>query len=234
MPKPTKNQVVPGFISPGMVDVRFMASLDASQQKNLNLKGMITAASARINNSRTLVIETFLNGTNAEWLWMIDADMTFGPEVLPMLLKTARQTKTKVVAGLCYILVKRTGTIAPNAFIDNPKHGEPGQPPYTSWFDHPIDEPFEVQATGSAMLLVHRDVLTDVQDLGYKGYPWFDERYNESSDSMIGPDIVFSERVREAGYTITYEPRVEVGHIKDSVVGRGEFLQWLQLQQAQS
>jgi GT2 family glycosyltransferase len=210
------------FIHPGMVAVEFMKSLDMSAQKNHFQKTFFTAQSARLNNARTALAESFLNNSNSEWAWYLDADMVFAPEVLPQLLKTAKEKRAKVVGGLCFIYDKPKGAIYPNIYFEYTDR-KPGEKMYK----HPAvwpDEPFEIDATGGACLLVHRDVLEAVGEK-YKDhpYPWQDERVDEVSGGMLGEDMVFCQKIKECGFSIWYDPHAQLGHLKSMVIGPNEF-----------
>lgn len=225
-----KNSVVPLFISPGNVDNRFLDSITNSQFHNKDQWTPIGASSARINLARTEATNLFLQ-SNAEWAWYIDTDMVFDATVLPRLLRTAKEKKAKVVGGLCFVYDKARNTIVANAYKRN-EDQEEGQLRYAQAISYPA-EAFEVDATGSACLLVHRWALEDVQKkYEHSFYPWYDETYDPLSKLNIGPDLTFCERLKEAGHTIWYEPRAKVGHLRQEIISEREYLQWRALTQS--
>lgn len=221
--KVVKGWVVPLFISPGFVSVDFMTSMDRSAQANSFQKPFFAAHSARLNDARTAVVEAFLNQTNAEWAWFLDADMVFKADVLPRLLQTAKEKRAKVVGGLCFILNKQKGTVYPNIFMEHHER-KPGEKRYKHVAVYPRDEPFEVDGTGGACLLVHREVLEAVGEK-YKdaGHPWQEERIDSNTGTYEGEDLVFCQKVRECGYSIWYEPRAQLGHLKEVSIGVPEY-----------
>jgi GT2 family glycosyltransferase len=220
--KVVKGRVTPLFVHPGFVPVDFQKALADSQARNHFQTTFMAASDARINNARTAVVEAFLNKSDAEWAWFLDTDMVFGPDILPRLLQTAKEKKGKVVAGLCFIYAKSKGAIYPNIFMELPNR-KPGQKRYMHAATWP-DEPFEVDGTGGACLLVHREVLQAVEER-YKDspYPWQDERVDEATGTMEGEDLVFCQKIKECGYKIWYDPHAEVGHLKEVVIGSREY-----------
>lgn len=225
--KVIKGRVTPCFIHPNFVSVDFMKSLDLSAHENAYQATFFAAHSARLNDARTAVTEAFLNQTNSEWAWYLDADMRFAPEVLPRLLLTAKEEKAKVVAGLCFILNKHKGTVLPNIFMEHHERA-PGQKRYKHVGAFPQDKAFKVDGTGGACLLVHREVLEAIQEK-YKDapHPWHDERIDPNSGSYEGEDLVFCQKVKEVGYDIWYEPRARLDHLKEVGIGFAEYEAWV-------
>ena len=154
MPKRSNGRVVPVFIHPGYVDVRFMASLMQSQAANTMQKGFLSSSSPRTNKARTESIDLFLT-TGAEWMWYMDTDMTFGIDVLPRLLKTAKHEDAHIVAALGFIVKQEEALIYPNYFMRN--HEKKGER-YITTVPWP-EEAFEVDAVGSSCMIVHRTVI---------------------------------------------------------------------------
>lgn len=211
------------FVHPGFVPVEFMKSLDLTTQKHAYVKTFFAASDARINNARTAINQAFLEMSNSEWAWYIDTDMVFGTDVLPQLLKTAKEKKAKAVAALCFIYNKNKGTIYPNIFFEL-QDRQPGQMRYKHAATWPTDGPFEVDGTGGACFLVHRDVVEAVGEL-YKDspYPWQDERVDPVTGKMEGEDLVYCQKIKEAGYKIWYDPHAVAGHLKEVVIGPNEY-----------
>ncbi len=72
-------------------------------------------------------------------------------------------------------------------------------------YDQIPDEPFEVKATGSLML-IRRNVLDSIGD------PWF-----ETTSSRYDEEFQFCAKVRARGYKILVDPEVTVGHIGEII-----------------
>lgn len=133
-----------------------------------------------------------------EWAWFQADDHTFSPDLLTKLL----DHELDAVAPL----VVRSS--APNQYVfgneievtDEPTGRK--YPAYETLPEFP-SEPFTAEIVGSAGMLVRKHVLDAIGD------PWF-----ESTDGLyLNEDIVFSQRIRAAGFQITVDPTARMGHI---------------------
>lgn len=87
-------------------------------------------------------------------------------------------------------------------------------------------ELYRVDVVGTGCVAIHREVFEKI------GFPWF--RFREDEDGTLhGEDVWFSERAREAGYSLYVDPSVQCVH--ERVVSLNEYALWAQrLFQAQS
>lgn len=134
------------------------------------------------------------------WAWLLAPDHRFHPDLLTRLL--AREAD--VVVPLC---VKRSPphqlVIGDETSVRDTSTGRE-YPAYTPLaLDRVPDTPFTVEIAGSAGLLVRKHVLDAI------GFPYF-----ESSDGLyLNEDVVFSQRVRRAGFQILCDPHAHLAHI---------------------
>lgn len=169
---------------------------------------------------------------DSEFLLQIDADMTFAPNTLERMLKTyseiyEREQQPFVLAGLGFM---GSPPFFPAMFYSVNKSGErmtrvsPGRnADYHGWvpvIDIP-DEPFEVDAIGSYGFLVPYQLFSIFK--GYGG--WFNHHVEmdisqEGRYLEIRHDLAFSMRIRESGYKIYVDPRIEFGHIRPRPIKR--------------
>ena len=198
-----------------------------------NMLTPVSASSARINRARTTMIQQFLDQEEADWLWLVDTDMRFHPHTVLALLRAAEEKGAKIVAGLCFIYFKDANKMRPNIMFLNEEYGtEVGVRKYKLPLTYPHDSIFEVDATGAACMLVHREVLERMQDQLSDAhppteYPWFDEVWDSRSEHYLGPDVVFCERAKALGYKIWYDTRIKIGHMKEVTLGEAEYDAWL-------
>jgi len=75
---------------------------------------------------------------------------------------------------------------------------ENGNGPYMDW---KIGDIFDVERVGGACLWVSREAIDAI------GPPWFEWGEQE------GEDIAFARKIREAGFSITVDTRIQCGHI---------------------
>jgi GT2 family glycosyltransferase len=67
---------------------------------------------------------------------------------------------------------------------------------------------FECDAIGTGCLLIKADVFKKISK------PWF---FYGAEDRMIGEDIYFCEKAKEAGFKIWCDPNLEVGHLGEYI-----------------
>jgi GT2 family glycosyltransferase len=157
----------------------------------------------RIEDTRNDLVRGFLDNTDAEWLLMVDSDMTFPPDALHQLHEHADPETVPVVGGLCFGYQQDLGPF----------------PTLYSWgtggarvmFD--IDaypELCPVDATGAAFLMVHRRIFE--QYAVDTPLPWF--RRSVHDNQMVGEDITFCIWLRQEGVPIHVLTSLEIGHVK--------------------
>ena len=151
--------------------------------------------------SRNLVVKTFLETTNAAWLLMIDSDERLSIENFNKLVDAAHDKDRPIVSGLVFA-----------AFFDNDDALRPVPTIYRmdpekgleAIDDYPIDELIEVDAVGTGCILIHRDVLLEMQKQTTpnqgKDWAWFVE--GAINGTYFGEDLLFSQRLKSMGYKI--------------------------------
>ena len=151
--------------------------------------------------SRNVVVKTFLETTDADWLLMIDSDERLSLETWHKLIDSAHEKDRPIVSGLVFA-----------AFFD----GDDGLRPVPTIYKmdsekglqpidaYPIDELIEVDAVGTGCLLIHRSVLLDMQKQATpnqgKDWAWFVE--GAIDGTYFGEDLLFSKRLKSMGYKI--------------------------------
>ena len=206
-------QVVVGWLHNGHVVGDFCKSLvnliAASRQM---IYGQIVQAGSSIVMGRNTVVEQFL-GTEAEWLFMVDSDMTFEPDSLVRLLAAADPKLRPVVGGLCFGM--RNGEVFPTIFAE--RDGE--MYVVKTWPENTVTK---VSATGAAFLLVHRSVFVKMAERFAKPCPWFADEVLPSGE-LRGEDVTFCVRAESLGFPIFVHTGVKVGHVKQHTITEDTF-----------
>lgn len=177
------------------------------------LEGRVAVQGSQLVAARNEVARRFL-ATPAEWLWMVDDDMTFPPNIVTRLVDAAHPKRRPILGGLCFS-VSRDGTVAPTLYrLDE----------QTGVLDRARHLPdsgglVSVDATGAACLLVHRTVLEHLDDGSPS--PWFDEL--ELAGERLGEDMTFCLRARLAGFPIYVHTGIDVGHVKSQAFGAAQW-----------
>ena len=151
--------------------------------------------------SRNVVVKTFLETTDADWLLMIDSDERLSLETWHKLIDSAHDKDRPIVSGLVFA-----------AFFDDQDGLRPVPTIYTMDAEkglqpidaYPIDELIEVDAVGTGCLLIHRSVLLEMQKqaTAHQGqnWAWFVE--GAIDGTYFGEDLLFSKRLKSMGYKI--------------------------------
>lgn len=143
-----------------------------------------------VGRNRNVIVEEFLK-TSYEHLYMLDDDV-----IPPMSLLRG---PGEVLSGLYSHLIG--GGICYSAWM----RSDDG---FRALVKVP-EKPFKCDAVGGGVLRIHRKVLEKI------GHPWFEERFEEGTSQLaLGEDFDFSEKVKEAGFEITVEPRYLCHHFK--------------------
>jgi hypothetical protein len=178
-------------------------------------------ASANLAGPRNGIVKQFLSYGGAEWLWMVDSDMTFSPDTVERMLEYADPVEAPIVGALCFGFDDK-GEVQPTLYgldgtADDPEHVAVIR--YHEWAP---DTMMQVAATGTGCLLMHRSVFERMASAqlpnrpGKKGfndaYPWFQE--TEHDGSPVGEDITFCWRAGLLEIPVWVNTAVQCGHVK--------------------
>lgn len=228
-----KEKVVVAYLYPGLIHGAFAECLmdlllydTANHQRIVEGGGRLPYRSgANLAAPRNEVVRKFLEYGKADWLWMVDSDMTFAPDTVERLLEYADPQEAPIVGGLCFGFDDR-GDIVPTLYGLDGDAENPADLDVTRFNEWPADAMFQVVATGAACLLVHKSVFERMLEfqhpnrpgrLGFNdAYPWFQEL--EHDGRPVSEDIAFCWRANLAQIPIYVNTAVQLGHIKDRVL----------------
>lgn len=164
-----------------------------------HLVGHIRRSGLYIEDNRNGLALTFLeNYAPAEWLLMIDSDISFEPDLIEQMLAAAGEDRY-VVAGnvplgqdqtCAYYALPQPGVFALTARL-------------------PEAKVFEADAAATAIMLIHRKVLEAIREA--EGECWFYRHKVEVEHTNgyrwrkwlnLGEDISFCLRARSAGFKV--------------------------------
>ena len=202
--------VVAGYLHPGTVSGEFCRSL-----VNVVANGSIAAQIAlpsgpNLSAPRNQMVRIFL-GKSFDWLWIVDADMTFEPDIVDRLLESADRAERPIVGALCFSQRFKNGQqkFFPTMFVTN---GE------DTWrMDrYPPDQLCKVDATGTGCPLVHRSVFEQMVEVFPEPFPWFQEMVVDGRH--IGEDVTFCNRARDCGFSVHVHTGIKTGHVKSRII----------------
>lgn len=175
--------------------------------------------SGNLPDSRNDVVRAFLDTTDGEWLFFVDTDMGFPREIVDDLVSSADKDARPVVGALCFA-ARRGPTlnmyadkyhVHPTLYEKNPD-GKTGFTPYPAY---PLDAVIEVDATGTAAVLIHRSVLEAVREKF--GTEWFSRVGTEDGHGYYSEDLSFCIRLAELGVPMHVNTAVRTVHHKGLV-----------------
>jgi len=172
-----------------------------SKEKSRRFDHLVQVANIGLTTrSRNIVVKTFLETTDSEWLLMIDSDERLSVDAWLKLIDTAHHIDRPIVSGLVFA-----------AFFDNDDNLRPVPTIYRmiesgleSIDNYEVDSVMEVDATGTGCLLIHRSVLEKIRENATenqgKDWAWFVE--GAIAGTYFGEDLLFSKRLKSLGYPI--------------------------------
>lgn len=225
------EKVVISYLHPGAYSAGFGESLLDLLQYDVSLHRRIVEGGGRLSfragcnlaTPRNHVVEKFLEYGKADWLWMVDSDMTFDPDVVERLLEHADPDKAPIVGGLCFGF-DEDGEVQPTLFGLIGDTDEPEKMQVIRYHEWQPDSMYQVAGTGAACMLIHRSVLERMRDFEHPrgkagfndAYPWFQE--TEHNGKPVGEDITFCWRAIQLGIPVYVNTAVQLGHVKDRVL----------------
>jgi hypothetical protein len=176
----------------------FTVSLAATQQPpDTHLS--VTASASVVEN-----LNTSIRGLREqdEWLWVIGDDHVWEPDCLMRLLRVMDDTPEADI--LVPLVTKRNPPWYVVVFRDAGTFddGVPQWDPF-KWEEIPGSGVFEVDAAGSAGMLIRRHVLEQVGD------PWF----QNSDGRILNEDVMFCQKARSLGFRVFATADVTMGHL---------------------
>lgn len=144
-----------------------------------------------------------------EWLWIMGDDHVWPTDTLMVMLKELDDNpEVDILVPLC---VRRNPPWALGLFRELGQTDENGNPLFMvlDYEEVPEDGVFEVDAAGSAGMLIRRHVLDTMGD------PWFYSTVdNEGRQVVLNEDVTFCTRARhEHDFTIAATTRATLGHL---------------------
>lgn len=186
-------------------------------------------SSANISSARCRIVREFLDTKHKpDWLWIVDSDMTFPPDILDRLLQAADPRHRPIVGGLCFGVRPPDGAglsecmatpleLFPTIYTLN----DAGK--MVHHLTYPRGEVIRVGSTGAACLLIHRSVLADERWLA-DGHPlpWF--RESVLNGEVCSEDHFFCLKAGSLGYPVHINTAARTGHVKTFVADESMYL----------
>lgn len=155
-----------------------------------------------VDVARNQIIKVFLDSDNGDYLFFLDADMTFEPDIVHRLLSR----KKDVISGLyCMrrapfniVAMRKTGT-GPRDY-DSIGKIEPS-----------VQGLMPIDAAGAGCLLIKRNVLKIMRQ--HVGDVWFKYQDGPDGNNSVSEDMWFFEQAKASGYQAWLDADVQCGHL---------------------
>lgn len=194
------EKVVLSWCDPGTVDGRWAFDLVLLMRRRgprLWQSPIRVESGGLLSRTRNTIVKTFLDGTDGDWLWMLDTDHQVPIDSFDLLMSAADAETTPALAGLCFGAYNVGGpypTPVPIAhdYIDG------------SFVPIPDIDPRglrRVAGVGTGCLLIHRDVLQAMRDdaqPGYEDWCWFADG-PLGDGRWLSEDLTFCKRLMDRG-----------------------------------
>jgi hypothetical protein len=228
------GDVAVAWVHGDQVDASFFHSFIAAQMHDVIEGGLrigrtlpARCASGGIVKARNNTVQAFLCG-DEQWLWWIDTDMGFAADSLHALLSIADAGERPMVGGLCFAQMEREHD-GFGGFITEPiptlyKWAELGDGVrgFVPWRNYPRNAMCEVNATGSAFLLIHRTVFEKIA--AEFGETWYDQMPAPDGVGLLGEDLSFCVKARHAKVPIFVHTAIKTTHRKTRWLGEADYI----------
>ncbi len=188
-----------------------MLRLQGSEPRIVEMYGRTSGPAVAL--MRNLLVVHFLYETDADWLWMVDTDMTFEPDIVSRLIRSANPDTKPVVGGLCFAEGNYGGPMIPTLYQ--------GEDMNDVAHDYPRDRMYRVAGTGAACLLMHRKALMAFDREA--PMPWFNDEIHNGL--AVSEDKVFCRRLRALGIPLWVDTSVKLGHRKVAALTEERYLE---------
>lgn len=190
--------------------------------------------------ARNATVLQFLS-SDADWLFWIDTDMGFRPDIVERLLEAADPTERPIVGALCFAQRELAGdgtggyrcTATPTIYdwstgVDMKGNHRQG---FVARTEYDVNALNRCDATGSAAVLIHRSVFETIRE--QFGPTWYN-RAPESPEPnaqgvivMLGEDMSFCMRAGIVKIPIHVHTGVKTTHHKAIWLGEDDYIdQW--------
>lgn len=195
-----------GYVHPANVAAMFMRSVILTRDHIGPVQIFSVQSGPNISKARNMVVRTFLDKSEADYLFMCDTDMLFQHDAIERLMDSDEM----FISGFCMTGEQRP---VPAMYREAQHSGT-----FCPITEYPIDEIIDVDAVGSACSLIHRDVYKAVErELPNEAAQWYQEE--QMGKWLVGEDFTFCMRARKCGYKVKVDTSVKVAHIKPMLIG---------------
>lgn len=197
------------------------------QSEHFGAKLPIRYGTGGLVAARNKAVDMLLEQDECDWLFWIDTDMGFAPDIVDRLMECADPVERPVVGALCFIN---------HEVVDDGMHGKTTVPKPTifQWAKNPNgktgfvpnmgyerDALVKCDGTGSAAIVIHRSVFERIR--GRNGGNYYGHVVAPDTNEVFSEDLSFCVRCAEVGVPIFVHTGVKTTHCKLRWLSEVEF-----------
>ena len=214
------DSVAVGYVHPHTVTEAWANSLaKACLHRPNQIISLIASQNPRHESARNATIQKFIEGVTdgnetygAEWLMWIDTDQVFAQDAIEQLRETAHEYKAQAVGGVTWIYKRDTKAVTSNGFLWQGNNFEVID-------DYRTGGIYEIQGTGSAFVLLHRDMFAHKDKYWHISY-----EKHPATGQYMGHDLAFFyDTVVDGPHKLIWNTSVQAGHVKHFVLDEAAF-----------
>lgn len=177
----------------------------------------IHAGTGGLVEARNMAVESFLKDRIGEWMFWIDTDMGFAPDVIDRLLEAADPVARPIVGALCYSLREEDPDgmggyrtrLTPTIYDWMHEGDHKG---FGVRWQYARNTLVQCNGTGSACILIHRSVFEKIE--AKNGKIWYSRITNPTTGHLIGEDLSFCMRAGLCEVPVYVHTGVQASHAK--------------------
>ena len=221
------DSVAIGYVHPHTVTEAWANSLaKACLWQGNNIISLIASQNPRQESARNATIEKFLEGVPdggdnvcAEWLMWIDTDQVFEMDAIERLRHRAKEYDAKAAGGITWIYQRGTQHMTTNGFLWQNTNFEVID-------DYKTGGVYDIQGTGSAFVLLHRDMFTHKDKFWHKSH-----EKHPATGHYMGHDLAFFyDTIVNGPHRLIWDTGIQAGHIKHFTLDEKSFRGYQQTQ----
>lgn len=217
------TSVAVAYLHPNKVSHSFMDSMlrvishEQATENRLKDRIPVYAGPDSMDASRNLAAATFLDHSEAEWLWFVDTDMGFPGDALARLVNSAHPVDRRITAGMYFTPADAVDdgiggvnyTTEPVVYGWGETEDGEGLRVLADWPENAV---FQVAAIGTGFMLIHRSLLEEIREA--EGDVWFNHmRY--ANGKRLSEDLSFCLRSHKYGSFPYVDTGIPLSHHKE-------------------
>lgn len=213
-PKPkSKGSITLAWCDNGMVDGKFAEGIVAlalqAPANNIQISHSARVAGNQIGRQRQALFDYWADQIKSDWILWVDSDIVIDINVVSELLTAADAKERPIVSGVYFISKQAEGTLGnpmPAIFT------EVNETTIRHLHPLPVDELVKIDSAGMGFVLMHKSIIPRLREV-FPNQSLFAE-IEHLGDRYVGEDIVFFQKVKQAGIPVYAWTGALVKHMK--------------------